>query len=246
MKKFLKKFLKFIGDHLFASQAKLARKKELRKFSPIYKFQEEQFEESYNYFKKFFFTSMLFDNHDEIRDFSIKTALENHFDNALYLEFGVATGNTINFFSKYLSDEQNKNIIYGFDNFTGNTENWIGNKTRVKGAWNRNGKPPKVNHNVELVIGDIQETLIKFLEQNPRKINFIHIDVNTYETTNFILMNLKPYINDKCVIIFDDYHNLPNWKHGEHAALLKNFSNDEFKYIAFHSGNIATVQITKK
>ena len=59
-------------------------------------------------------------------------------------------------------------------------------------------------------------------------------------------MNLKPYINDKCVIIFDDYHNLPNWKHGEHAALLKNFTNDEFKYIAFHSGNIATVQITKK
>ena len=157
-KKLIYKLFKFIGDAFLASNAKVIRDKYAKSHSPIHRYQTEQREECYQYFKEYFFRAMLFDGDDDIRSFSISTALENHNEDDLYLEFGVATGNTINFFSKYL---KLKNIvIHGFDNFTGNTENWIGNKTRVKGAWNRGGIPPKVEPNVKLVVGDIQNTLL--------------------------------------------------------------------------------------
>jgi len=242
--KLLRKVFKFIGDAFMASHAATIRRKDLQKGSPIYRYQQEQFLECYEYFKKFFSSSMLFDNYEDIRDFSIKTSLKNQPKNEdlLYLEFGVATGNTINFFSNYLKEVNTK--IYGFDNFTGNIENWIGNKTRIKGAWNRNGIPPKVNSNVKLEIGNIQDTLDNFLKKNTKKINFVHIDVNTFETTKFILERIKSKLTNKCVILFDDYYNLPNWKHGEHGALVKTFSQNEYKYIAFHSGQIVAIQLT--
>lgn len=241
-KKLIYKLFKFIGDAFLASNAKVIRDKYAKSHSPIHRYQTEQREECYQYFKEYFSKAMLFDGDDDIRSFSISTALENHNEGNLYLEFGVATGNTINFFSKYL---KLKNIvIHGFDNFTGNTENWIGNKTRVKGAWNRGGIPPKVEPNVKLVVGDIQNTLLKFIEDNNNMINFVHIDVNTYETTKFILEKIKHKLTKRCVILFDDYYNLPNWRHGEHAALLKVFSKNEFKYICFHSGCIAGIQLT--
>jgi len=242
IKKILYKLFKFIGDALLSSHASVIRSKYAKSHSLIHRFQVEQREECYQYFKEYFPSAMLFDRDDDIRSFSISAALENHNKDDLYLEFGVATGNTINFFAKYLRPMNA--VMHGFDNFTGNTENWIGNKTRVKGAWNRGGIPPKVEPNVKLVVGDIQNTLLKFIEDNNNMINFVHIDVNTYETTKFILEKIKHKLTKRCVILFDDYYNLPNWRHGEHAALLKVFSKNEFKYICFHSGCIAGIQLT--
>lgn len=240
MKKFFYKFFKFAGDAFLTSYTEKLRKKDLDFFNPIHRYQVDQFEECYNHFKKYFPTSMLFNNHSDIREFSILEALENDTKKQqLFLEFGVATGSTINFFSKYLSNKK----IFGFDNFTGNKEHWIGNKTRIKGAWNRGGKPPKVNNNVELIIGDIQNTLENFLAKNNYEINFVHIDVNTYETTKFILERLKPKLIKGSIIIFDDYYNLPGWKSGEHKAMTEVFLDSEFKYIAFHSGQIVSVKI---
>lgn len=242
MKSFFYKLFKFVGDAFLTSLTEKLRKKDLEFFNPIHKYQVDQFEECYNHFKKYFPTSMLFNTHKDIREFSILEALENETkknNSNLYLEFGVATGSTINFFSKYLSNRK----IFGFDNFTGNVENWIGNKTRIKGAWNRGGKPPKVNDNVELIIGNIQNTLDNFLSKNDYGINFVHIDVNTYETTKFILEKIKPKLVKGSIIIFDDYYNLPGWRNGEHKAMTEVFSDDQFKYIAFHSGQIVTVRI---
>ena len=242
MKKFLFKTFKFFGDAFLSSLTEHLRKQRIDMFNPIHRYQIDQFEECYNYFKKYFQNSMLFNTHRDIRDFSILEALENNTDTQtehLYLEFGVATGSTINFFSNYLKNKK----IYGFDNFTGNTENWVGNKTRIKGAWDRGGKPPKVNDNVELIVGDIQNTLDNFLKKNTNKVNFVHIDVNTYETTKFILERIKPKLIKGAIIIFDDYYNLPAWKNGEYKAMTEIFSENEFKYIAFHSGQIVSVKI---
>jgi hypothetical protein len=69
-----------------------------------------------------------------------------HKPNTLWLEFGVASGNTINYISKF-TDEK----VYGFDSFEGLPEKWRDGFN--KGSFNMNGKPPKVNDNVELIKG---------------------------------------------------------------------------------------------
>ena len=79
-----------------------------------------------------------------------------HKPNHLWLEFGVANGNTINYISKFTNDK-----VYGFDSFEGLPEKWRDGFD--KGAFNRNGVLPQVNSNVELIKGWFNETLVNFI-----------------------------------------------------------------------------------
>ena len=76
-----------------------------------------------------------------------------HKPNTLWLEFGVASGNTINYISKFTNEK-----VYGFDSFEGLPEKWRDGFD--KGAFNRGGYLPKVNDNVELIKGWFNETLL--------------------------------------------------------------------------------------
>lgn len=58
-----------------------------------------------------------------------------HKPNTLWLEFGVASGKTINYISKFTKDK-----VYGFDSFEGLPEKWRDGFD--KGAFNRNGNLP--------------------------------------------------------------------------------------------------------
>ena len=69
-----------------------------------------------------------------------------------------------------------------------------------------------MNSNVKIIKEWIQETLTNFLKEKNQKIAFAHIDVDTYETTKFILKNLKPYLKSGSIIIFDEMYNYPGWK----------------------------------
>ena len=64
-----------------------------------------------------------------------------HKPNTLWLEFGVASGNTINYISKFTTDK-----VYGFDSFEGLPEKWRDGFD--KGSFNRHGILPHVNSNV--------------------------------------------------------------------------------------------------
>ena len=109
-----------------------------------------------------------------------------------FLEFGVFRGISTNVFAKELSKSNKK--IYGFDSFEGLSEDQVGHLGNYKGQFNQNKKLPELRENVVPVVGWIQDTLPAFLEKNfndNSKIRFIHIDVDTYETTKFILEKLK-------------------------------------------------------
>jgi hypothetical protein len=80
-----------------------------------------------------------------------------HKPNTLWLEFGVASGDTINYISKFTNDK-----VYGFDSFEGLPEKWRDGFD--KGAFNRNGHLPQVNSNVELIKGWFNETLLNFIQ----------------------------------------------------------------------------------
>ena len=92
-------------------------------------YKEEQIKNCYEHFKKYFKTAVLL-NSENIRNHAIDRANENDKDpNNFYLEFGVFSGTSINFFSQKI----NKNI-YGFDSFEGLREDWLGT-TVTKGTF---------------------------------------------------------------------------------------------------------------
>ena len=213
-------------------------------YSPGYyayeKFINEELNASYEYFKKYFYTS-IFLPEDKLRDYALKRALKNDPDEkCLYLEFGVYTGKSTNFFSKRL-----KKNLYGFDSFEGFNEDWLGH-SHSEGEFSLNKQIPKLNSNVLLEIGWVQETLPNFLKKNENpKINFVHMDMDTYKTSKFILENIKPYLVDGSIICFDELYNYEGWSVGEFKALTETFKENEYIYKCF-SNNGAQVVIEYK
>ena len=127
-----------------------------------------------------------------------------HEPNTLWLEFGVASGKTINYISKFTND-----TVYGFDSFEGLPENWRDGFD--KGAFDRNGNLPEVNKNVTLIKGWFDETLPNFIKSHNKKVSFIHMDADLYSSTKCIFNNLKDYINKDCIIVFDELVNYPGF-----------------------------------
>ena len=133
--------------------------------------------------------------------------------------------------------------IYGFDSFTGLSEDWIGfNET--KGTFTRHWKIPDLhNDNIKIIKGDIKKTLKDFLNKNDQNIAFVHIDTDTYDTAKYILKNIKPRLVKNLVILFDELYNFFGWRQGEFRALSEVFSKNEYSYIAFTNSQQVTIQI---
>jgi hypothetical protein len=124
-----------------------------------------------------------------------------HKPNTLWLEFGVDTGRSINYISKFTKDK-----VYGFDSFEGLPEKW--RDGFEKGHFNRQGHLPKVSENVVLIKGWFKDTLPSFMEkQGNKKISFLHLDADLYSSTKFILNTLKNHLDKDCVVIFDELVN---------------------------------------
>lgn len=212
---------------------------------PIYSssfklYEKDEMEKCYNHFKGYFKNSMFMDT-NELRKFSIIRAKDNNNFNEseCYLEFGVWRGTTINLLSNYVKE------IYGFDSFEGLKEDWVGAINKPKGTFSLNKVLPKLNKNVIPIKGWIQDTLPVFLAEKKPKITFMHIDVDTYETTKFILENTKPFLQKNAIILFDELYNFPGWDVGEYKALQEVFNENDYKFLAFSlEGRQATIQLT--
>ena len=98
-------------------------------------------------------------------------------------------------------------------------------------------------NNVELIVGEVQNTLDNFLKNNlEKKIIFAHMDMDTYESTKYALNKIKPFLKKGSIIIFDEFHGHPNWQLEEYRAFREVFRENEFKYIAFCESE-AAIQI---
>ncbi|XZN95172.1 MAG: TylF/MycF/NovP-related O-methyltransferase [Microcoleus sp.] len=76
----------------------------------------------------------------------------------------------------------------------------------------------------KIIIGDLTETLPKFLEEQPGlKISLLHFDVDLYQPTKFALELLYPYVLKGGVVCFDEYGLIP-WQ-GETKAVDEFFAN---------------------
>ncbi len=185
-------------------------------------------EETFKNFKEHFKKSLLFYSSAwEIREYAIKNSLLNDKNKEYYyLEFGVHKGGSANFFSKYVKK------LYAFDSFEGLKEDWEGT-SNSKGTFNLNKQIPKLNSNVEPIVGCVEDTLDDFLKKYDPKINFVHLDMDTYSPTKFALEKIKPYLVKDAIIIFDQLYNYIGWENGEYKSLIEVFNKEEFKYKAF-------------
>ena len=225
IKKLIKKFLHFIRRILMVLRNNCLPVPPPSP-SPYEMYINEQIKKSYETFKPHFQKSIFLDYID-YRKFIIERAKENDVSNKkFYLEFGVWVGTTINFFSNYV------NTIYGFDSFEGLREDWVGTDA-PKGTFNLKKKLPKLSKNVIPVVGWVQDTLVPFLDKHKPEINFIHLDMDTYESTKFVLTKIKPYLTKNCTIAFDELYNYPGWELGEYKALKETFNDNEYRYVCF-------------
>ena len=204
----------------------------------ITKLYENLYEETFNNFKEHLNKSLLFEDSWKTKEYAIKTALLNNKNKEhYYLEFGVWKGESSNFFSKFV------NKLYCFDGFEGLKEDWVGTAT-PRGFFNLDKKIPNLNSNVEPVVGRVEDTLDDFLKKHNPKINFVHLDMDTYSPTKFTLEKLKPYLVKNSIILFDELYNYAGWKHGEYKALNEVFKDNEFEYKAFNlEGQQCVIQI---
>lgn len=195
-------------------------------------FQKEEIEKCYNTFNKDFYSS-LFISSKHINEFALKRSIKNFNitekqNKNYFLEFGVFDGTSINDFAKILKSKK----IYGFDSFYGLKEDWTGTDVE-QGFFNLNGQMPRVLYNVELIKGWVQDTLKTFLQTHKPEINFAHMDLDTYESTKFVLQEIKPYLKRGSILLFNEFYNFPGWSVGEYKALTEVFINSEYKIIAF-------------
>ena len=139
--------------------------------------------------------------------------LADHLVEGTVLEFGVATGRTLNQFARWLPDS----VVHGFDSFEGLPEDWTSRMPR--GFFARNGLP-RVRDNCELHVGWFSDTLPPFMQSNlgQRPVRLLHIDCDLYSSTHTVLTELSDRIVPGTVIIFDEYMNYPGWQKDEFQA----------------------------
>lgn len=154
-----------------------------------------------------------------------QAALKSRAVDGLVLEFGVASGQSVNFIADQIKDER----IHGFDSFEGLPEAWTA--TYKKGHFA--GSLPVVRDNVELHVGWFDKSLPAFLSQHPGPVSYLHIDCDLYSSTATVFDLLGDRITAGTVVVFDEYFNYPTWRDHEHKAFMEFVErrNVKFRYI---------------
>ncbi len=207
-----------------------------RRQTAIWSIYDHQRELAYLDSQKFIYRSsgintITFKDHWDLRRYCI----QNISKDGDVFEFGVYMGGSINFIADILLENGDSRVVYGFDSFSGFSEEWSGvDKNYEKGHFDQGGRLPEVRSNVRLVKGYIEETLPKFIEgANMKHVAFVHIDTDTYTPAKIVLERLKKYTRSGTIILFDELCGYPNWRSHEHKALTEVFSESEYEFLGF-------------
>ena len=152
-----------------------------------------------------------------------------------FYEFGVWNG--VSF--KYLINTFKKG--YGFDTFTGIPESW---HHEPKGNYSNFGQVPKIEGG-EFIVGKFEDTLKKFFSKKKPLASLINFDADLYSSTICALNFSKEVIDEKTILIFDEFIMNDNWEKDEYKALNEFCNNFGFNYevLAF---SLSTKQVAVK
>jgi hypothetical protein len=165
-----------------------------------------------------------FENRYELLDYAIpKVSVKD----GLWLEFGVYKGDTINYIAG-----KTKSIIYGFDSFEGNPDDW--RSEYRKGAFVLD-EIPRFLENVIIEKGLFHDSIPRFLKNNDNPVAFIHIDCDLYSSTKVIFDLMRERFVKDSILVFDEFFNYPGWKQHEFRAFREFVENDKrnFEYIGY-------------
>ena len=138
----------------------------------------------------------------------------------VYYEFGVWRGLSFKYIVK------NYKYGYGFDNFKGLPEDWENIK---KNEYSSYGDIPNVS-NGEFIEGNFDKSLpIFFSEQRPLA-SIINFDCDLYSSTITALNNSKDIIDNRTILIFDEFLMNKNWINHEYKALTEFCSLNNYEY----------------
>jgi hypothetical protein len=158
----------------------------------------------------------------------------------LVLEFGTATGRTLNQFAHWLPNK----TIYGFDSWQGLPEQF-----NDLPAGHFAQELPKVLPNCNLVPGwfgarptqdqsSIPEcTAQDFANTHKEPVVLLHLDADLYSSTKTVLDAFHAHIVPGTVILFNEYWNHPTWKKHEFKAWQEHVAqhNIRYEYIGYAS-----------
>lgn len=185
-------------------------------------------EESARYVIKHMRTVPNFANDYDFHDWILRNQVNRQLvSSGLILEFGVATGRTLNHIGRIFSNK----TVHGFDSFEGLPENWT---SRMPAGFFARSSLPSVRKNCELHVGWFDNTLPKFLSTNEKlPIALLHVDSDLYSSAKTILTLLNSQLVKDTVIIFDEYINYPGWELDEFRAWQEfvNDNNITYEYI---------------
>jgi hypothetical protein len=192
--------------------------------------------EAADYVKRHMLQSKPYETHFEL----LEVALAQARLRGLYLEFGVASGRSINFIAQHVPQ-----TVHGFDSFRGLPEDWI--ESEGKGTYDRHGKPPAVRENVALHPGWFEETLPAFAAGHEEPVAFMNIDCDLYSSTKTIFDVLGDRIIAGTVIRFGEYFNYPGWQDHEYKAFQEFVEQRRlaYQYIGYTRRNYSVAVVVK-
>lgn len=139
----------------------------------------------------------------------------------LWLEFGVATGETLKVIASVTSEK-----VYGFDCFEGLPEDWRHGYQQGQFAQ----QAPSIPSNAELVIGLFESSLPPFAAEHADPVAFLHVDSDLYSSARTIFQCLGERIVPGTIIVFDEYLNFPGWQMHEYKAFQEFVADRSIEY----------------
>ena len=150
-----------------------------------------------------------------------------------FYEFGVWNG--ISF--QYLIKTFKKG--FGFDTFTGIPEDW---HNKPSGSYSSFGSVPKIKGG-EFIAGKFENTLPKFFSQKRPMASLINFDADLYTSTLCALNYSNKVIDEKSILIFDEFLMNDNWEKDEYKALNEFCDSLSISYdviaVSFYSKQVA-------
>lgn len=126
-----------------------------------------------------------------------------------FYEFGVFTGQAF----KYLMNTFAEG--FGFDTFAGLPEDWHDEKA---GSYSSGGSVPDIAGG-EFIVGEFENTLPEFFVESRPVASVINFDADLYSSTICALNNAKPVIDNRTILIFDEFIVNEHWEQDEFKAL---------------------------
>lgn len=147
------------------------------------------------------------------------------------MEFGYFQGESARQLMPGIQARAELPVYWAFDAFQGLRDDWssVGSP---KGAYDLGGNVPSQLDGVEFVVGWVEDTLDTWLGEHSGPVSFVHMDLDVYPPTKFVLDRLKQRLQSGSVFLFDELHGFPGWREHEFRALQEAWVDVEYEYVA--------------